>query len=133
MFSIPRFHIPRYTTTPLTPDITVMQLILRYVMKYRGAFIIIVTAVVVGEAIINMSAYVVKLIIDALSRPNTSFGTLLGYMGIYGAIMIVGPLLWRVSGVMGVRTFPVVRRDIRADLFVYLHKHSHRYFANHFG
>lgn len=99
MFSIPRFYIPPYTSRALSPNITLFGLVWGYILRYKYRFLIIAGAVIAGESLMSSGAYIVKLIIDSVSEPGASFDSLLGYVAIYGAIMIFGPLLYRLSGI----------------------------------
>lgn len=77
----------------------------------------------------------IKKIIDVLTQiqsGNSTINNAYVFVSGLGIIMLLGNFSYRMTGQIGLRYFPFIRRDIRVDFFSYLHKHSHRYFSNHF-
>lgn len=125
-----------YEKSRLYTGITPTNLLLIYVKKYKWRVGIILVAVLFGEICATGNSYLVKSIVDTLTRVSTGQADIITLYILVGAVPLLGLLAnigYRISGYTAVGFFPYIRRDVRVDFFSYLHTHTHRYFSNHFG
>jgi ATP-binding cassette subfamily B protein len=73
--------------------------------------------------------YGMKLIVDAMNRPDRSAAPVEQLLAIFIALIGIESLLWRAAGVLGCRSIVATGVDLRLDLFEHLTGHSMRFFA----
>ncbi len=87
--------------------------------------------VVLAETLGQLSYIIFQKIIDAAGTGNTTLVILLG-IG-YPLVVYFIQLLWRVSGLLGMRWSTTSRAYVTEELTKYLLDHSHNFFANRFA
>ncbi len=123
--------------TPLTPGASSRALILRLVSRRKWLCALLIIIVLITSVAPIVDAIIMREIIDLFSDAEIAatdkYEQGLRLIAIMTATTIVGIALWRVSGLLGMRLFPRMGKDIRLELFAYLEHHTHRYFSDHFA
>jgi len=101
----------------------------RYVRARFAAHAGVVIAVLGATTCSVSTQYILKLLVDALSRKPVS--QVSPWEALFLLIATIGAdnLLWRIAGCLANLTFVNVTGDVRRDLFGYLTLHGSSYFA----
>ena len=126
-------HLSPMQPTDIQPGITPIQMVLRMTLRHRPTLLVMLSAVVVASVLDPIDNYLMKLIIDALSHGPSMLPRVLTLFGIFIGVSFFTPFIWRMTGFLGIRMIPLVRKETRLNVFEYLQKHSHRYFSDHFA
>lgn len=93
-------------------------------------------AVFVGQSLTKSVLYIFQRVIDSAGAYTAGGGELSSvviWVALYPTIVIVGELVWRLSGFMGLRWSTGARATSHVVLFDYLSRHSAMFFANRFA
>lgn len=90
-----------------------------------------ITIVVIAAGLSQSSAYIFKLIVDAIEAGNSRAA--FGYALFYPAVMFVIQLLYRLSGLVGRLWVTNATKYSYDVLSAHILRHSHRYFSDRFA
>ncbi|MBI4086957.1 ABC transporter ATP-binding protein [Candidatus Kaiserbacteria bacterium] len=97
-----------------------------------GAFV----CVTIGRVLMGGTSYIYKMIVDtaqSVATGNAELGTVWFWGALYVVVINVGLGAWRMSGFLGMRWATGLNATAFNQLFAYVSKHSHGYFANRFA
>lgn len=122
---------------PLTPKMSVSRILWRYISHHKAAYGSLLVVVIIASALSQIDFFVIKKIIDTASTGggdmHARVQAAMWFVVILFGMDITKNLLFRISGFIGSATWPKSRAEIRSDLFSYLSRHSHQYFADRFA
>ncbi len=106
-----------------------------YIARHYPKFIILVLCEALAAASSPYISFAIKQIIDTVSAniANINFEILHSDLKFLILILIFSLFTHRISGLTNVFTLPAIRIQIKRDVFNYLQKHSHRFFAENFS
>lgn len=106
---------------------------LRFVSKpYKKLAVISTIAVIFAAAITTFDAYILRKIIDTLSSTPEQTSVLF-WVILYPVSILVGSMMWRLSGIFGSQWVIGVETSGYKKLFDYMSRHSQSYFDNQFA
>jgi len=121
----------------LDSQITLSTFIWRY-LKYKTRYMVIFILVsIVWSAEISLGPYLLKIIIDTVSKFSND-GTILLHklllpVILYSSISLISNVNYRVYDYASLKLYPRLKADITRDMYSYLIKHSDTFFQNSFA
>ena len=102
---------------------------------YAGWYVATLVVVLSAQTLASLIPFIFQHVIDAATTYGAGgpMSTVVFWVALYPATVLVGEVLWRVSGYTGWRASTGVRATAHTKLFEYLSLHSNSYFANRFA
>jgi ATP-binding cassette subfamily B protein len=107
-----------------------VRFLLHYVARHPWIHAAVVLSVAGAASCAVGAQYGMKLLVDAMTA---NVGTVWVALAVFGSVIGVEQILWRLGGLAGSRAWVAVGVDMRLDLFAHLSGHAHRYFQDQFA
>ncbi len=118
----------------MKPSENIITFLLYYIKRHAGKLFFICCCEITAAAITPVTSYAVKNVIDTLSvNEFAAFSSVSGPFWFLVIIMTIAMIADRLGGIVNVYTLPIIRMQVKQDLFKHVEKHSHEYFLNNFS
>ena len=118
-------------------QITLSTFVWSYLKKKKLYLYLYLLVTVIWSIEISLSPYLLKIIIDTVSRFSSNSNELIDYLKIPVILYILMSLIlninFRIYDYASLRLYPKLKIDITKDMYSYLIKHSYSFFQNSFS